>query len=129
MEQIKPLQFQPDLNKYQFILSTLDDLSIQDTGENLKATYQPLAEQLGTVEIIENNRMARIATVDENDDNGLCDILTEVLSNISQFAPSLQKKTITTEEGEVEREIYPYIRVPDAKVKEQDGKIYITKDE
>jgi hypothetical protein len=98
VEQIKPLQFQPDLNKYQSILTILDDLSIQDTGENIKATYQPVAEQLGTVEIIENNRMARVATVDENDDNLLCDILTEVLSSISQFAPSLQKKIIKTKE-------------------------------
>ena len=129
VEQIKPLQFQPDLNKYQSILTILDDLSIQDTGENIKATYQPVAEQLGTVEIIENNRMARVATVDENDDNLLCDILTEVLSSISQFAPSLQKKIIKTKEWGVEREIYPYIKVPNSKVEQDGTKINIMQDE
>lgn len=130
VEQVKPLQFQPDMNKYQFVLWFLDDLAIQDTGENMKATYQPLAEQLGTVEIIENNRMARVATIDENDDNMLCDILTEVLSSISQFAPTLLKRTEKTAEGEVDKVIYPMIKVPNMQVKELwDGKMVFEEDE
>lgn len=115
VQNIKTYDFNPDINKYYNILALLDDMVIQDTWENLKGTYTAVANQLGTVEIIENSRMTRLATVDENDDHFLCDTLTHILENITQYASVMQTKTTTNEEWVKEIE-YPMITVKNAKV-------------
>lgn len=90
---------------------------VQDTGENLKATYQAVAPQLGTVEIIENARATRLASVDENDDLFLSKILTCALDNITQYAPKLQVKTTKDKDGQEIVE-YPMIHVKDFRAEE-----------
>lgn len=127
-QNVRTYDFNPDLNKYYNILALLDDLVIQDTWENLKGTYTAVAEQLWTVEIIENSRMTRLATVDENDDHFLCDILTQILDNITQYASKMQSKT-TVNEDWVEETEYPIIQIKDASVKKtDDGRTTIIKD-
>ena len=92
IQNIRTFQYSPDIQKYASILTLLDELVVQDTWENLKATYQAVAPQLRTVEIIENARATRLASVDENDDLFLTQILTCSLDNITQYAPKLQTK-------------------------------------
>lgn len=36
MSNVNPMEYKPDIAKYQVILDLLDNLVIQDTGENLK---------------------------------------------------------------------------------------------
>lgn len=110
IQNIRTFQYSPDIQKYASILSIIDELIVQDTWENLKATYQAVAPQLGTVEIIENSRATRLSSVDENDDLFLSKILTCALDNITQYAPKLQTKTVTNEDGSSIVE-YPMIHV------------------
>lgn len=119
IQNIRTFQYSPDIQKYASILSIIDELVVQDTWENLKATYQAVAPQLGTVEIIENSRATRLASVDENDDLFLSQILTCALDNITQYAPKLQTKTVTNEDGSTTVE-YPMIHVKDFRAEEND---------
>jgi hypothetical protein len=119
IQNIRTFQYSPDIQKYASILSIIDELVVQDTGENLKATYQALAPQLGTVEIIENARATRLANVDENDDLFLGQILTCSLDNVTQYAPKLQTKTETHKDGSQTVE-YPMIHVKDFRAEENE---------
>lgn len=119
IQNIRTFQYSPDIQKYASILTLLDELVVQDTWENLKSTYQAVAPQLGTVEIIENARATRLASVDENDDLFLTQILTCSLDNITQYAPKLQTKTITDKDGTQTVE-YPMIHVKDMRAEEND---------
>lgn len=121
VDKIKTFQYAPDIQKYASILQIIDDLVVQDTWENLRATYEAVAPQLGTVEIIENARATRLASVDENDDTFLGEVLTAILDNITQYAPKLLTETVTDESG-IKTVEYPVIQVKDMKVEEeQDG--------
>lgn len=110
VDKIKTFQYTPDIQKYVAILQVIDDLVVQDTWENLRATYEAVAQQLGTVEIIENARATRLASVDENDDLFLSEVLTSVLDNITQYAYKLQTKKTKNSDGTEEVE-YPMIQV------------------
>lgn len=125
---IKPFSYEPNIAKYQTILDVIDSMVIQDTGENLKGTYTPVANQLGTVEIIENSRMTRLATVDANDDRFIGKILTHSLDNITQFAYQMQTKTVKADDDDIETVEYPTIKVNNAKVEEEDWKVTIIHD-
>jgi hypothetical protein len=50
------------------MINIIDDIVIQDTGENVKAPYTSPASTLGETEIIEENKMVRVKTIDESDD-------------------------------------------------------------
>ena len=52
-------QVASNVGNYQAVLQFIDNQITMDTGENLRSTYEPSAAQLGTVEIIENNRNTR----------------------------------------------------------------------
>lgn len=70
----------------------LDDLVIQDIGENIKAPYSSPAGTLGEVEIMEENKAIRLKTVDIARDICLDNALTSMLQNIQDFAPALLKE-------------------------------------
>jgi hypothetical protein len=65
-----------------------------DTGIDMNAPFEAPAEQLGTVEIIEQNKAIRYKTPDEARDHALDAVFEMTLSNIEQFAPTLLKRTI-----------------------------------
>lgn len=127
IQNIRTFQYSPDIQKYASILTILDELVVQDTWENLKATYQAVAPQLWTVEIIENARATRLASVDENDDLFLSKILTCALDNITQYAPKLQVKTVTNEDGTKLVE-YPIIHVKDFRAEETEDSVTLIED-
>lgn len=126
---IRTFQYQPDISKYVTMLQVIDDLVIQDTGENLRGTYEALAPQLWTVEIIENARQTRLASPDENDDTFLCEVLTDALDNITQYAYKLQTKTTMNEDWDIEEVEYPIIQVKDMRIEyEDDGSMVFVED-
>ena len=108
-----------NLSSYQALLTNIDDQFVQDTGENLRSPYQSPADQLGTVEILENNRLTRVKPMDAADDMFFGAVLQHTLDNITQFCRSLTKRTIKTKSGEVEVVANPIITIPDSKVVSQ----------
>lgn len=124
-EQIK--QVQPWIEQWLLnILNVLDDLVVQDTWENVRATIDMQTDKVGIVEIMEENKAIRHKSVDENWDMFLDRALTLMMSNIAQFVPSLMSKTTTIKQGneEITKIEYPYIRIKDTVVKKE-GKKYI----
>lgn len=77
------------------VLNVLDDLVVQDTGENVRATIDMQTDKVGIVEIMEENKAIRHKSVDENWDMYLDRSLTLMMSNIAQFVPTLMSKTVT----------------------------------
>jgi hypothetical protein len=93
-EQIK--QMQPQINGgLVSILNVIDDLVVQDTGENTRATIDMQTDKVGIVEMMEENKAIRHKSVDENWNIFLDNALTMMLSNIAQFVPTLLSKTKT----------------------------------
>ena len=105
-----------------------DDVRI-NTGIDINAVFEPPAEQLGTVEIIEENKQIRNKSVDELMDFAYDDALTKMLDNISVFAPRLLKTTqvIKDKKGKVIKKIteYPTLQLPNVKITKKEGRQYI----
>jgi hypothetical protein len=99
-------------------LNVLDDLVVQDTGENVRSTIDMQTDKVGIVEMMEENKAIRHKSVDENWNIFLDRALSMMLSNIAQFVPALMSKTTTYGEGDnaVTKVEYPYIRIKDAVV-------------
>lgn len=116
IDQVKQFQLDGNINWYEALLNLIDDMAIQDTGENLKAPYSSPAKTLGETEIIEENKMIRIQSVNEADDMGLGRALTMSLDNITQFAPYLLKTTKKWTSG-IDIDQFPTIIVPWAQIK------------
>lgn len=106
------------------ILNILDDVVVQDTGENVRATIDMQTDKVGIVEIMEENKAIRHKSVDENWNIFLDKSLTMMLSNIAQFVPNLLARTIEVEQWEekVTKIEYPYIRIPNTVVSKKKGK-------
>jgi hypothetical protein len=113
------------------ILNVLDDLVVQDTGENVRATIDMQTDKVGIVEVMEENKAIRHKSVDENWNIYLDRVLTMMLSNIAQFVPTLLSKTTTVKQGEEEvtKIEYPYIRIKDTVVKKEKGKYIFEKED
>ena len=54
-----------------------------DTGIDVASVFEPPAEQLGTVEIIEENKQIRNKSIDELRDHAIDEAYTKVLQNLS----------------------------------------------
>ena len=122
-EQIK--QLQPQVNGgLVAILNVLDDLVVQDTGENVRSTIDMQTDKVGIVEMMEENKAIRHKSVDGNWNMFLDRSLSMMLSNIAQFLPTLMSKTTTYKQWEEEmtKIEYPYIRIKDAVVESKWGK-------
>jgi len=127
-ENVKPIQ--PQINTWLIaILNILDDLVVQDTGENVRASIDAQSDKVGIVEVMEENKAVRHKSVDENWNLYLDRALTLMLSNIAQFAPALFSQTITVDQNwkKVERIEFPLIRVKNAEVKKKWNKIEVVK--
>lgn len=96
-----------------------DDVRI-NTGIDINAVFEPPAEQLGTVEIIEENKQIRNKSVDELMDFAYDEALTKMLDNIATFAPRLLKTTqiIKDKKGKIVKKIaeYPTLQLPNVKI-------------
>lgn len=119
-EHIQPLQ--PQINTWLIaILNLLDDLVIQDTGENVRAPIDMQSDKVGIVEMMEENKATRHKSVDENWHLFMDRSLTSMISNIAQFVPAILSKVEDVEiSGKtVQKIIYPKITVQDAEVKKK----------
>jgi len=127
-ENVKPIQ--PQINTWLIaILNILDDLVVQDTGENVRAAFDAQSDKVGIVEVMEENKAVRHKSVDENWNLYLDRALTLMLSNIAQFAPALFSQTTEVEHNgkTIERTEFPLIRVKDAVVKQKWKKLEVIK--
>lgn len=120
VEQIKEINTGVDLS---WPLTVLDQLDLQvrkNTGIDINAVFEPPAEQLGTVEIIEENKQIRNKSIDELMDHALDDALTKLLNNVAEFAPRLLKTTkkIKDKKGKVIKTVsqYPTLQLKNVKI-------------
>jgi hypothetical protein len=121
IDQVRQFQMDGNINGYSNAIQMLDDMVIQDTGENVKAPYSSPASTLWETEIIEENKMVRVQAVNEADDMGIWEALTMALDNITQFAPKLLRTIKTLESGAV-IECFPTITVPDVELSVEEEK-------
>jgi formylmethanofuran dehydrogenase subunit D len=126
MDNVKQFNLDSNISPMVNVMQMIDDFVIQDTGENIKAPYSSPAGTLGEVEIIEQNKALRVKTIDESRDICLDYVLSQVLSNIANFAPKVlcQKED---DKGKV-KITYPMISVKNSKVESKRGKIEVTED-
>lgn len=121
-------QVASNVANYQQVLAFIDNQITMDTWENLRSTYEPSAAQLGTVEIIENNRNTRLGTLEDGKNNLLADCLNATIDNLVQFGYRLINTTTKIFKRwklvETKREM-PKITVPDRKIKQKWNKIEI----
>lgn len=113
------------------MISQIDRDVRSQTGIDLQSVFEPPADQLGTVEIIEENKQIRNKSVDELRDQAIDEAYTKTLNNIAAFAPELmrEKKTIKVEgkdAGEV-TVAYPQIQIPNVKIKQKKNEVTIEK--
>lgn len=130
VEQIQQMQPQANAGLVS-ILEILDDLVVQDTWENVRATIDMQSDKVWIVEMMEENKAVRHKSVDENWNLYLDRVLTMMLSNISQFAPSIGSKVMETEyDGDkLEKVQYPMITVEWAVVKQTNKWVKIIKED
>ena len=62
-----------------------------NTGIDMNSVFEPPAQQLGTVEIIEENKTIRNKSIDELLDFTYDTAFTKTLNNIAVFAPVLMQ--------------------------------------
>jgi hypothetical protein len=129
IEQVKEISTGVDLNWPLAVLNMLKDDVRGNTGIDLNAVFEPPANQLGTVEIIEENKQIRSKSVDELMDFAYDEALTKMLDNIAIFAPRLLKTTkkVKDKKGKVIKEVheYPKLQIPNVKITKKKGKQYI----
>ena len=98
----------------------MEDNIRKNTGIDLNAVFQPPANQLGTVEIIEENKKIRSKSIDELMDFAYQNVLSKMLVNLATFAPKLLKTTkkIKDKKGKVIKVLseYPTIEIPNVKI-------------
>ena len=125
-------QVASNVGNYQAVLQFIDNQITMDTGENLRSTYEPSAAQLGTVEIIENNRNTRLGSLEDWKNNLLAACLNAAMDNIVQFGYKLiniTKKTYSDGKLVDTRVETPKIVVPDRKIKQKGVKIEIEEED
>ena len=129
-EQVQQLQPQANAGLVA-ILEILDDMVVQDTGENIRATIDMQTDKVGIVEMMEENKAVRHKSVDENWNLFLDKALTMMLSNLAQFAPKIWSRVIQVDwDGEkLDKVQYPMITVQDAVVKQTKNGVKIIKED
>lgn len=118
IDQVQQFPLQSNVPQVQNILAMLKDLVRRALGDDPDASFAAPADQLGTVEIIEENKAIRQKTVEERRDQALSKALTQCLKNIKEFAPALMSQETKDEEGNVRR-VYPMIKVENVSVKKK----------
>lgn len=121
-DRVQQINTQPNLPYFTNVLAILDDLIVQDTGDNPRAPIETGEKTLGQTEIREANKAVRQSSVDENYNIGLDEALTMTLDRIKQFAPSLLSEKIKDSEWKVIKTIFPQIRIDWYEVKKEEWK-------
>ena len=125
---VQAINTQPNLSYFTSVINLIDDLVVQDTGDNVRSPIQAQSDKVWIVEIMEQNKAVRQASVDENFNIWLDSALTMTLSRIRQFAPSLlSEKIYNSKWNKIIKVIFPKIRIPDFEVKKTDWKLKYTK--
>lgn len=123
VDNVKPVTTTIDLWYFVSVLDKLDQQSAIDSGINPREQFDPGSDKVGIVEIMEANKSVRNRSVDENYNIYLDAALTQMLSRIKQFAPSLLSEKIMSEDGKkVIKYIFPKITIKDYEVKNEKGK-------
>ena len=129
IDRVQPIQTNINLAYFQNVLQIIDDLVVQDTGDNPRAPIESGEKTLGQTEIKEANKMVRQSAVDEGYNLCLDGALTMTLARIKQFAPSLymESEDIKWEDGEVlkTKKNFPRIRIDNATVEQTKNAIVI----
>lgn len=125
---LRDIDTRTDMNWPLSVISLIDKEVRSDTGIDVASVFEPPAEQLGTVEIIEENKQIRNKSIDELRDHWIDEAYTKVLQNIAMFAPQLLKesKEIKDEDGKKMWEVTtqrPKIQIPNVRI-EKNGKEY-----
>ena len=130
VEQVQQMQPQSNIG-LSAILDILDDLIVQDTGENVRATIDMQTDKVGIVEMMEENKSVRHKSVDENWNLFLDRALTMMLSNVAQFAPSIWSEVLEIDFDweKIKKVQYPKITVENASVKQTSKGIKIIKED
>ena len=125
-------QVASNVGNYQAVLQFIDNQITMDTWENLRSTYEPSAAQLGTVEIIENNRNTRLGSLEDGKNNLLAACLNAAMDNIVQFGYKLiniTKKTYSDGKLIETKTETPKIVVPDRKIRQKWVRIEIEEED
>ena len=77
------------------VLAIIDDMIIQDAGENVKAPYTSPKTTLGEIEFMEEKQQMRDRGVEQNLNFCYDDILTKTAINLTKYAVNLVKSTET----------------------------------
>lgn len=126
LDNVKQFQLDGNINGQVAMMNIIDDLVIQDTGDNIKAPYTSPATTAFEVGVMEEKRAERNQSIEVLRNLCLDYALTLTLSNISQFAPSLLSKTTSkeTRNGNIIEKIeFPMIKVPNVSVKKKKGTV------
>lgn len=128
---IREINTNVDLNWPLAVLDQLEKQTRANTGIDINAVFEPPADQLGTVEIIEENKQIRNKSTDELLDFAIDDALTKLLNNIAEFAPRLLKSTvqIKNKKWKVIKTTYEYpkLQLPNVKIVKNKKNTYIEK--
>jgi hypothetical protein len=91
--QVQPLNISNNLHYLTQVLATREQEIRVDTGIDPNAMFEAPAQQLGTVEIIEENKAIRLKALQISRDICLDNAITAAYHNIQQFAPVVLRKT------------------------------------
>ena len=127
-DSVQQIQTKIDLGFFQSILAIIDDLIVQDTGDNPRAVLDSGTDKVGIVEMQEANKAVRQSTVDEGYSIALDEALTMTIQRIRDFAPSLMSEKIKDSDGKVIKTIFPKIKVTNARVEKKKWQITIIED-
>lgn len=129
VDQVQQVNSTINLGYYTAVLDKLDQQSAVDSGINALEQFDPGSDKVGIVEIMEANKSVRNRSVDENYNICLDATLTQTLSRIKQFAPSLLAERKMSEDGkEVLKYIFPQIRIENFVVDKKQGKQVFTEE-
>lgn len=89
----QPVQFQTRIADMTAVLMLVDDMIIQDAGENVKAPYSSPKTTLGEIEFMEEKQQVRDRGIEQNLNICYDDILTKTAINLTKYAVNLIKTT------------------------------------
>lgn len=107
-QQITP---QYNLAYFQNVMLIIDNLVIEETGENPKSIFEVASDKVGIVEMMEQSKAIRQKAVDGNYNIAFDDALTMMLWRVRQFAPALESEKVKDKDGKILNIIFPRITV------------------
>ncbi len=122
VDQVKQINSSPNLWYFTTVMDLIDREVTINSWINPAEQFEQTSDKVWIVEIQEANKMVRNASVDENYEIWLDDALTMMFSRIHQFAPSLLKEEIMSDDWkEVLKIVFPKITIKDYTVEKKKG--------